>query len=141
MNKDKLADIKYRYMDVEYDYALKSEDIDWLIDRAERYDEVVRGAIKLHEENKHYREEISDFRMTLHNIAFRSHYLLSVEEVEEMARLLGVAKYKERFVIPTGRREMDDNLYYEQGACSLEDLAPAEGVNPAFAYLKARDSQ
>ncbi|HLR75628.1 MAG TPA: nitrate reductase subunit beta, partial [Virgibacillus sp.] len=65
----------------------------------------------------------------------------SIEEIEEMARLLGVAKYKERFVIPTGRREMDDNLYYEQGACSLEDLAPAEGVNPRFAYLKARDSQ
>ncbi|WP_010530758.1 nitrate reductase subunit beta [Lentibacillus jeotgali] len=50
------------------------------------------------------------------------------EELEDMARLLGVAKYNERFVIPTGRREMDDNLYYEQGACSLEDLAPPEGM-------------
>lgn len=51
------------------------------------------------------------------------------EEVEDMARLLGVAKYNERFVIPTGRREMDDEkLYYEQGACSLEDLAPPEGI-------------
>lgn len=53
------------------------------------------------------------------------------EELEDMARLLGIAKYNERFVIPTGRREMDDNLYYEQGACSLEDLAPPEGM----AYL------
>ncbi|WP_029268048.1 nitrate reductase subunit beta [Virgibacillus alimentarius] len=52
----------------------------------------------------------------------------SPEEVEEMARLLGVAKYNERFVIPTGRREMDENLYFEQGTCSLEDLAPPEGV-------------
>lgn len=51
------------------------------------------------------------------------------EEIEDMARLLGIAKYNERFVIPTGRREMDgDALYYEQGACSLEDLAPPEGV-------------
>ncbi|ALX47901.1 nitrate reductase subunit beta [Lentibacillus amyloliquefaciens] len=50
------------------------------------------------------------------------------EELEDMARLLGIAKYNERFVIPTGRREMDDDLYYEQGACSLEDLAPPEGM-------------
>ncbi|MDY0405761.1 nitrate reductase subunit beta [Virgibacillus sp. 179-BFC.A HS] len=50
------------------------------------------------------------------------------EELEDMARLLGVAKYNERFVIPTGRREMDDNLYYAQGACSLEDIAPPEGM-------------
>lgn len=50
------------------------------------------------------------------------------EEIEDMARLLGVAKYSERFVIPTGRREMDDDLYYEQGACSLEELAPPEGM-------------
>ena len=53
---------------------------------------------------------------------------LTVEEVEEMARLLAVAKYNERFVIPTARREMKDDLYYEQGACSLEVLAPPEGI-------------
>lgn len=58
---------------------------------------------------------------------------LTVEEVEEMARLLSVSKYDERFVIPTGRREMKGDLYYEQGACSLEDLAPPEGL-PARAY-------
>ncbi|HLS60362.1 MAG TPA: nitrate reductase subunit beta [Virgibacillus sp.] len=63
------------------------------------------------------------------------------EEIEDMARLLGVAKYDERFVIPTGRREMDDDLYYKQGACSIEELAPAEGMDPTFAYLKARDKQ
>src|SRR5574339_399973 len=48
------------------------------------------------------------------------------EELEDMARLLGVAKYKERFVIPTARREMDENLHYKQGSCSIEDLAPQE---------------
>ncbi|BFH13674.1 nitrate reductase subunit beta [Paenibacillus melissococcoides] len=53
---------------------------------------------------------------------------LSVEEIEEMARLFAVAKYSERFVIPTGRREMDDDLHYKQGACSLEGIAPQEGV-------------
>ena len=45
-----------------------------------------------------------------------------------MARLLAVAKYNERFVIPTGRREMDEDLHYKQGACSIEDLAPPEGM-------------
>jgi nitrate reductase beta subunit len=54
------------------------------------------------------------------------------EELEEMARLLGVAKYNERFVIPTGRREMDDDLYAAQGSCSIEDLAPPEGIMPTF---------
>lgn len=52
----------------------------------------------------------------------------TVEELEEMARLLAVAKYNERFVIPTGRREMDDDLYYRYGACSIEELAPPEGM-------------
>ncbi len=45
-----------------------------------------------------------------------------------MARLLAVAKYNERFVIPTGRREMDEDLDYKRGACSIEDLAPPEGM-------------
>ncbi|MFC7680161.1 nitrate reductase subunit beta [Paenibacillus sp. GCM10028914] len=53
---------------------------------------------------------------------------LTVEEIEDMVRLLAVAKYNERFVIPTGRREMEDNLYYRQGSCSLEDIAPEEGM-------------
>src|SRR5690606_25726182 len=52
----------------------------------------------------------------------------STEELEDMQRLLGVAKYNERFVIPTGRREMDEDLHYKQGACSIEDLAPPEGM-------------
>ena len=53
---------------------------------------------------------------------------LTVEMTEDMARLLAVSKYNERFIIPTGRREMDDDLYYEQGACSIEELAPPEGM-------------
>jgi nitrate reductase beta subunit len=50
------------------------------------------------------------------------------EELESMARLLAVAKYNERFVIPTARREMDEDLDYKRGACSLEELAPPEGM-------------
>lgn len=62
------------------------------------------------------------------------------EEIEEMARLLGVAKYNERYVIPTGRREMDDDLHYKRGACSLEELAPPEGMNPRFGMMKVREN-
>lgn len=63
---------------------------------------------------------------------------LTAKQVEEMAHLFGVAKYKERFVIPTGRREMDPDLAYEQGACSLEDLAPPEGVIRPLAHKGVR---
>jgi nitrate reductase beta subunit len=52
---------------------------------------------------------------------------LTASELERMARLFGVAKYNERFVIPTGQREMDNMLPYQQGACSIEELAPPEG--------------
>jgi len=50
-------------------------------------------------------------------------------ELEDMARLLGVAKYAERFVIPTARRDAP-SLEYLQGACGLEGLAPPEGLRP-----------
>lgn len=50
-------------------------------------------------------------------------------EVEDMARLLGVAKYEERFVIPTAIRD-SPNLEFEQGACGLEGIAPPEGLRP-----------
>ncbi|MCL6454993.1 MAG: nitrate reductase subunit beta [Alicyclobacillus sp.] len=53
---------------------------------------------------------------------------LTLAQLEAMARMFGVAKYNERFVIPTGKRDADKDLVYEQGACSLEDLAPPEGL-------------
>jgi nitrate reductase / nitrite oxidoreductase, beta subunit len=53
---------------------------------------------------------------------------LTVDMTEDMARLLAVSKYNERFVIPTGRREMEEDLHYKQGACSIEELAPPEGM-------------
>lgn len=55
---------------------------------------------------------------------------ITAEQVEDMARLLAVSKYNERYVIPTGRREMDDHLPYKQGACSIEEIAPPEGLMP-----------
>ncbi len=64
---------------------------------------------------------------------------MSEEQIEEMANLLGVAKYKDRFVIPTGRREMQDDLFYKQGACSLEEIAPPEGM-VTYPFERGKDA-
>jgi nitrate reductase beta subunit len=53
---------------------------------------------------------------------------LTSRQIDDMARLLAVAKHRERFVIPTGDRNHEGDLEYAQGACSLEGLAPAEGI-------------
>jgi nitrate reductase beta subunit len=53
---------------------------------------------------------------------------LPVAELEAMARLLGPAKYGERFVIPTADASRRDRLDVLQGTCSLEELAPPEGA-------------
>ncbi|MDC3413510.1 nitrate reductase subunit beta [Aquibacillus sp. 3ASR75-11] len=44
---------------------------------------------------------------------------LDTETVEKMYRLLAIAKYNDRFVIPTTHREDVSNLINEQGACGL----------------------
>lgn len=59
---------------------------------------------------------------------------LTENQIEHMVRLLSVSKYQERFVVPTGRREIDTDLPYEQGACSIEDLAPPEGLHAQWQY-------
>ncbi len=55
---------------------------------------------------------------------------MSIAQLEDMARMFGVAKYADRFVIPTAKRHDEANLEYQQGACSLEELAPPEGILP-----------
>ena len=44
---------------------------------------------------------------------------LTKQDVEDMYRLLAIAKYKDRFVIPTSHREQVADLYSEQGSCGL----------------------
>ncbi|QRF76449.1 Hdr-like menaquinol oxidoreductase iron-sulfur subunit 1 precursor [Thermoplasmatales archaeon] len=53
---------------------------------------------------------------------------MTSDDVIEMSRLFGVSKYNERFVIPTAMREMEQDASYLQGACSLEGIAPEEGM-------------
>ncbi|NMP23253.1 nitrate reductase subunit beta [Sulfobacillus harzensis] len=59
---------------------------------------------------------------------------MTKEELERMARLLAVAKYQERYVIPTANRNADPDLVYEQGACSLESIAPIKGFIPSISF-------
>jgi nitrate reductase / nitrite oxidoreductase, beta subunit len=44
---------------------------------------------------------------------------LSEQDIEDMYRLLAIAKYNDRFVIPASHREEVAELYAEQGSCGL----------------------
>lgn len=45
---------------------------------------------------------------------------LTVEACEELYRLLAIAKYNDRFVIPMTHKEHAESLYNEQGSCGLD---------------------
>lgn len=44
---------------------------------------------------------------------------LTATDIQDMYRLLAIAKYQDRFVIPPSHREQVADLYSEQGACGL----------------------
>lgn len=44
---------------------------------------------------------------------------MDAQEVEDMYRLLAIAKYNDRFVIPPAHREEVEDLFSEQGSCGL----------------------
>ncbi len=45
---------------------------------------------------------------------------ISAQTIEEMYRLLAIAKYNDRFVIPTSHKEKYEDLYKEQGMAGFE---------------------
>jgi nitrate reductase beta subunit len=45
---------------------------------------------------------------------------MSVEDVEDMYRLLAIAKYEDRYVIPQAHAELGDRLMEQQGTCGLD---------------------
>ena len=45
---------------------------------------------------------------------------MSVEDVEDMYRLLAIAKYEDRYVIPQAHTELGDMLMQQQGTCGLD---------------------
>ena len=44
---------------------------------------------------------------------------MSVEDVEDMYRLLAIAKYEDRYVIPQAHAELGERLMLQQGTCGL----------------------
>ena len=45
---------------------------------------------------------------------------MSVEDVEDMYRLLAIAKYEDRYVIPKAHTELAGRLMEQQGTCGLD---------------------
>ncbi|WP_040948833.1 nitrate reductase subunit beta, partial [Gorillibacterium massiliense] len=52
---------------------------------------------------------------------------LTEKAVEDMYRLLAIAKYEDRFVIPSAHREEFADLYSEQGACGFTNMMGGPG--------------
>ncbi len=45
---------------------------------------------------------------------------MSVQEIEDMYRLLAIAKYEDRYVIPQAHTELGNRLMEQQGTCGLD---------------------
>jgi nitrate reductase beta subunit len=45
---------------------------------------------------------------------------MSVEDVEDMYRLLAIADYDDRYVIPQAHAELGERLMEQQGTCGLD---------------------
>lgn len=75
--------------------------------------EVIRVVLKRMVAMRQYMRSIN--LKQIPDIEFIANVGLRPESVEEMYRLLAIAKYDERYVIPTSHREGLNNLYVEQG--------------------------
>jgi len=57
---------------------------------------------------------------------------MSAHEIEDMYRLLAIAKYDDRYVIPLAHREVADNLTARQGGCGLDFVGGPGSCGPGF---------
>ena len=55
-----------------------------------------------------------------HDTAIADAVGMSVDDVEDMYRLLAIAKYEDRYVIPQAHAELGNRLMEQQGACGLD---------------------
>jgi nitrate reductase beta subunit len=56
---------------------------------------------------------------------------LTVDQVEDMYRLLAIANYEDRFVIPTAHRELVEDAYELRGACGFTFGNGCEAATPS----------
>lgn len=70
----RLEEIKDRYMEHEYDYALKSTDINWLIKQAERVevitkhrDDILKANEYLNKQNQRYKQALKKLQECTYN--------------------------------------------------------------------------
>ena len=65
---------------------------------------------------------------------------MSIDDVEDMYRLLAIAKYEDRYVIPQAHAEIADRLMEQQGTCGLDfEGGPVNCC--ALAYDEAAESE
>jgi DNA-binding transcriptional regulator YbjK len=82
-DKERLEEINEKYMKHEYDYALKSTDIDWLIKQAERVE-------KLEEERDEWKDTAQSYYMTNQELREQNkRYRKAINNIIEKAMLFG----------------------------------------------------
>ena len=75
-----------------------------------------------------------------HDTAMAAAVGMTVEDVEDMYRLLAIAKYDDRYVIPQAHTELADRLMEQQGTCGL-DFEGGPGNCGAIAYDSQASSE
>jgi len=80
--------------------------------------EVIRGVLRRLAAMRGYmrKREVLDERDT----SMAEAVGMSVEDIEDMYRLLAIGKYDERYVIPKAHAELGERLMQQQGTCGLD---------------------
>src|SRR3546814_6185701 len=55
----------------------------------------------------------------VHNEAIATDVGLTGAQIEEMYKVMALADYEDRFVIPTGHREDAEDMFEERGSCGF----------------------
>jgi nitrate reductase beta subunit len=75
-----------------------------------------------------------------HDTAMAAAVGMTVDDVEDMYRLLAIAKYEDRYVIPQAHAELADRLMEQQGTCGL-DFEGGPGNCGAIGYESGAESE
>ena len=112
MSKERLEDIKNRYMELEYDFNLRKEDIEWLIERIDELEEILlqtnydaallekrtEELLKLNEQNKRYREAIRKTKYAIHTqISSINHQENTELERKYLAGIMFASRMMDRY--------------------------------------------